>query len=44
MGHENKYTQRQWDRIVGIGKVPDEYNIEIKDKEVKQPKKEGETE
>ena len=39
MGHENKYTQRQWDRIVGIGKVPDEYNIEVK-----QPKKEGETE
>ena len=20
-----KYTQRQWDRIVGYGKVPDEY-------------------
>ena len=25
----NKYTQRQWDRTVGYGKVPDEYNIEI---------------
>jgi hypothetical protein len=24
-----KYTQRQWDRTVGYGKVPDEYNIEI---------------
>ena len=24
----NKYTQRQWDRTVGYGKVPDEYNIE----------------
>ena len=25
----NKYTQRQWDRAVGYGKVPDEYNTEI---------------
>ena len=25
----NKYTQRQWDRTVGYGKVPDEYNTEI---------------
>tara|TARA_R110000787_G_C13435708_1_gene445941 strand:- start:3605 stop:3883 length:279 start_codon:yes stop_codon:yes gene_type:complete len=25
----SKYTQRQWDRTVGHGKVPDEYNIEI---------------
>ena len=24
-----KYTQNQWDREVGWGKVPDEYNIEI---------------
>tara|TARA_R110000765_G_scaffold387160_1_gene479264 strand:- start:271 stop:480 length:210 start_codon:yes stop_codon:yes gene_type:complete len=24
-----KYTQREWDRTVGYGKVPDEYNIEI---------------
>ena len=23
----NKYTQRQWDRIVGWGIVPDEYKI-----------------
>ena len=22
---ENKYTQRQWDRTVGYGPVPDEY-------------------
>ena len=21
-----KYTQRQWDRVVGYGKVPDEYS------------------
>jgi len=27
---EDKYTQRQWDRTVGYGKVPDEYNIELK--------------
>ena len=26
----NKYTQRQWDRTVGYGKVPDEYSIELK--------------
>jgi len=24
----NKYTQRQWDRVVGIGKVPPEYKLE----------------
>ena len=24
-----KYTQREWDRTVGWGKVPDEYNSEI---------------
>ena len=23
------YTQRQWDRTVGWGKVPDEYNSEL---------------
>ena len=23
------YTQRDWERTVGWGKVPDEYNIEI---------------
>lgn len=23
--HENTYTQRDWDRTVGYGKVPDEY-------------------
>jgi hypothetical protein len=27
---EDKYTQRQWDRTVGYGKVPDEYSIELK--------------
>ena len=24
----NKYTQREWDRVVGIGKVPPEYQME----------------
>ena len=24
----NKYTQRQWDRTVGHGRVPDEYSID----------------
>ena len=24
-----KYTQRQWDRTVGWGTVPDEYNSEL---------------
>lgn len=24
-----KYTQREWDRTVGWGKVPDEYNSEL---------------
>ena len=24
---KNKYTQRQWDRVVGWGKVPEEYKI-----------------
>jgi hypothetical protein len=23
----NKYTQRQWDRTVGYGKVPDKYKL-----------------
>lgn len=27
---DNKYTQREWDRTVGYGKVPDEYRIENK--------------
>ena len=31
--NKNKYTQRQWDRVVGWGKVPDEYNIEKKDEQ-----------
>ena len=35
---ENKYTQRQWDRTVGYGLVPDEYKL---DKQT--VKKEGET-
>ena len=34
--NKNKYTQRQWDRVVGWGKVPDEYNIEKKDEEDEQ--------
>ena len=25
--YENKYTQRQWDRTVGWGKVPPEWSI-----------------
>ena len=29
MTSKNKYTQREWDRSVGYGKVPDKYNIEI---------------
>ncbi len=36
---ENKvdlgYTQRQWDRTVGIGEVPDEYANRIKSNEEK---------
>ena len=24
--HDKGYTQREWDRTVGWGKVPDEYN------------------
>ena len=26
-GFQGKYTQRQWDRTVGWGKVPDKYKI-----------------
>ena len=25
---KEKYTQREWDRAVGIGKVPEEYRYE----------------
>jgi hypothetical protein len=25
----NKYTQRQWDRTVGWGKVPPEYSVNV---------------
>ena len=28
MPNKNYYTQREWDRVVGYGKVPDKYNIE----------------
>ena len=28
MDDNNYYTQREWERVVGYGKVPDEYNIE----------------
>jgi len=38
----SKYTQRQWDRTVGYGPVPDEYKLEKKDTS-KTDKKEGET-
>ena len=34
--NKNKYTQRQWDRTVGYGKVPDKYNVEKKDEEDEQ--------
>ena len=30
MPNKNYYTQRQWDRVVGYGKVPDKYNIKEK--------------
>jgi len=33
----SKYTQRDWERTVGWGKVPPEYNIEESDKNVLQP-------
>ena len=30
----SKYTQREWDRVVGWGKVPPEYKHEESDKNV----------
>ena len=30
MANKNYYTQRQWDRVVGYGKVPSKYNLEKK--------------
>lgn len=30
MPNKNYYTQRQWDRVVGYGKVPDKYKIKEK--------------
>ncbi len=30
------YTQREWDRAVGIGKVPEEYARRLKSNEEKQ--------
>ena len=27
--YDSKYTHRQWDRTVGYGSVPSEYNIEV---------------
>ena len=30
------YTQREWDRVVGIGKVPEEYSRKINSYEEKQ--------
>jgi hypothetical protein len=30
------YTQREWDRVVGIGRVPDEYKRKINSYEEKQ--------
>ena len=30
MPDKNYYTQRQWDRVVGYGKVPDKYKIKEK--------------
>ena len=35
------YTQREWDRVVGIGKVPDERNTELRG--VKQHRRTDET-
>ena len=37
--NKNKYTQQQWDRTVGYGKVPKEYNVEKKDEEDEQEDK-----
>ena len=34
--HENTYTQREWDRTVGWGEVPEEYKTEeIENEKVK---------
>ena len=30
MPNKNYYTQRQWDRVVGYGKVPDKYKLKEK--------------
>jgi hypothetical protein len=30
------YTQREWDRVVGIGKVPEEYKRRVESYEEKQ--------
>jgi hypothetical protein len=38
----NYYTQRQWDRTVGYGKVPDEYSL-LKYLENYEKNKESET-
>tara|TARA_Y100001972_G_C7584869_1_gene293252 strand:+ start:753 stop:893 length:141 start_codon:yes stop_codon:yes gene_type:complete len=38
----SKYTQREWDRTVGWGKVPPEYSIEESDKNV-QPQEDKPT-
>ena len=37
------YTQREWDRVVGYGPVPDEYKFDKKDTDKQTVKKEGET-
>ena len=37
------YTQREWDRVVGYGPVPDEYKLDKKDTDKQTVKKEGET-
>ena len=36
--NKNKYTQRQWDRTVGYGKIPDEYSVEKKKNEEDEQK------
>ncbi len=30
MANKNYYTQREWDRVVGYGKVPKEYKLKGK--------------
>ena len=30
MPNKNYYTQRQWDRVVGYGKVPNKYKLKEK--------------